>query len=160
MNARTPLYVFDLDDTLAITTHRQHLLESKAPNRHAIYAAQCHKDRPNHAVVQTFNMLRDSGAEIRILSGRADSARIRTIDWLVEHTNLTHEAIAAMDESWLTLRPDGDRVPDDRFKHRWLAQLSMSDRRRLVAVFEDRDRVVKMWRDAGVTCFQVAPGDF
>ncbi|WP_435575134.1 hypothetical protein [Burkholderia plantarii] len=34
------------------------------------------------------------------------------------------------------------------------------DRRRIVAVFDDRDSVVAMWRDAGVTCFQVAPGEF
>ena len=34
------------------------------------------------------------------------------------------------------------------------------DGERLIAVFEDRDRVVAMWRDAGVPCFQVAPGDF
>ena len=25
---------------------------------------------------------------------------------------------------------------------------------------DDRDRVVKRWRDLGLTCFQVAPGDF
>lgn len=34
------------------------------------------------------------------------------------------------------------------------------DRDRLVAVFDDRARVVRMWRKAGITCFQVAPGDF
>jgi len=34
------------------------------------------------------------------------------------------------------------------------------DKSRLVAVFDDRDRVVKMWRDVGVTCFQVADGEF
>ena len=30
----------------------------------------------------------------------------------------------------------------------------------VLGVFEDRDRVVKMWRDLGITCFQVAEGDF
>lgn len=34
------------------------------------------------------------------------------------------------------------------------------DRRRLVAVFDDRDKVVSMWRARGVACFQVAPGAF
>jgi hypothetical protein len=36
----------------------------------------------------------------------------------------------------------------------------VDDRQRLVAAFDDRDRVVQMWRAAGVTCFQVAPGEF
>jgi len=29
-----------------------------------------------------------------------------------------------------------------------------------VEALDDRDSVVKMWRDAGVACFQVASGDF
>jgi len=27
-------------------------------------------------------------------------------------------------------------------------------------VFDDRDRVVKMWRENGIRCFQVAEGNF
>jgi hypothetical protein len=34
------------------------------------------------------------------------------------------------------------------------------DRERLVGAFDDRQRVVDMWRRNGITCFQVAPGDF
>ena len=30
----------------------------------------------------------------------------------------------------------------------------------VVAVFDDRDKVVKMWREIGLTCMQVAPGNF
>ena len=29
-----------------------------------------------------------------------------------------------------------------------------------VLVFEDRDRVVQMWRDAGLKCLQVKPGEY
>ena len=39
-------------------------------------------------------------------------------------------------------------------------EMRPEDRARLVAVFEDRKRVVDMWRENGVTCYQVAPGDF
>ena len=38
--------------------------------------------------------------------------------------------------------------------------MSPEDRARLVMVFDDRDRVVNMWRRNGVVCAQVAPGDF
>jgi hypothetical protein len=30
----------------------------------------------------------------------------------------------------------------------------------ILCIFEDRDRVVKMWRDNGYTCIQVNSGDF
>lgn len=33
-------------------------------------------------------------------------------------------------------------------------------RERIAMVFDDRDKVVAMWRRQGLTCLQVAPGDF
>jgi hypothetical protein len=30
----------------------------------------------------------------------------------------------------------------------------------IVCVFDDRQKVVDMWRDMGLTCMQVAPGNF
>lgn len=60
----------------------------------------------------------------------------------------------------LTMRAEGDYTPDDELKRQWLNAMSMDDRSRLVAVFEDRDRMVHMWRAAGVPCFQVAEGNF
>ena len=31
---------------------------------------------------------------------------------------------------------------------------------RILCVFDDRTKVVNMWRENGLSCFQVAPGDF
>lgn len=31
---------------------------------------------------------------------------------------------------------------------------------RVLCAYDDRDRVVVMWRAEGIPCFQVAPGDF
>lgn len=58
------------------------------------------------------------------------------------------------------MRQAGDYTADDVLKKQWLDAMLIDDRRRLVAVFDDRDRVVQMWRNAGVTCFQVASGEF
>ncbi len=58
------------------------------------------------------------------------------------------------------MRKSGDYTPDDKLKYGWLADLEPPERNRVTAVFDDRDRMVKMWRDAGITCLQVAPGDF
>jgi hypothetical protein len=39
---------------------------------------------------------------------------------------------------------------DDRIRQVWHVK----------GVLDDRDQVVRMWRDLGLTCVQVAPGDF
>ena len=50
-------------------------------------------------------------------------------------------------------------MPDDKLKQMWLDQL-FTDKSDIVCVFDDRQKVVDMWRSHGLTCMQVAPGDF
>jgi hypothetical protein len=57
------------------------------------------------------------------------------------------------------MRKLGDRRDDDIVKFELLEQIYEMGYEP-VLVFDDRDRVVKMWRAAGLRCFQVAPGDF
>lgn len=57
----------------------------------------------------------------------------------------------------LRMRPENDYTPDDELKRQWLKDLNKDQ---ILCVFDDRSKVVKMWRDEGLTCFQVAPGDF
>ena len=54
----------------------------------------------------------------------------------------------------------GDFTPDEVLKRGWLSEIEPPEYARLTGVFDDRDTVVAMWRAAGVTCFQVAPGGF
>jgi hypothetical protein len=152
-----PLYVFDLDGTLALIQHRRHFVERERGQQDwAGFYAACDKDEPNYPVIDTMHRLRIS-ADIWIFSGRSDEVRGKTIDWLARHTTfLRHELEGPM----LTMRAAGDYTPDDVLKHQWLDAMLPEDRQRLVATFDDRDRVVQMWRDAGVPCFQVAPGEF
>ena len=43
-----PLYIFDLDGTLALTEHRQHILDNKDdPQRWRRFYAACDRDEPN-----------------------------------------------------------------------------------------------------------------
>ena len=151
-----PIYIFDLDGTLALIDHRVSLLEDKSnPQRWQDFFAACDKDKPNTPVIQTMEALRMTGAQILVFSGRSAEVRDKTVAWLAEHTSFMADEL---DDSVLTMRKEGDYTPDDELKKRWLENLS--DRNRIVAVFDDRDRVVKMWRDNGITCFQVAPGAF
>jgi len=152
----SPLYIFDLDGTLALIEHRRHMLDAPDREKWRRFYAACDKDAPNEPVISTMERLRLS-SDVWIFSGRSDEVRDKTVAWLAQHTSfLTHELQGPM----LTMRAAGDYTADDVLKRQWLDAMLVDDRRRLVAAFDDRDRVVAMWRDAGVPCFQVAPGEF
>lgn len=151
-----PLYIFDLDGTLADIRHRRHYVERPRERQDwRSFHAACRHDSPVVAVIQTMEALRRF-ADVWVFSGRSDEVRADTMEWLTSHTSfMTWELDAA-----LMMRQEGDYTPDDQLKKQWLDQMLDDDRNRLVAVFEDRDRMVRMWREQGIACFQVAPGDF
>ena len=156
-SAEKPLYIFDLDGTLALIEHRRHIIEdpSRDDTKWRRFYAACDKDQPNEPVIRVMESLR-LFADVWIFSGRSEEVRGKTVEWLTQHTSfLSHDLDAA-----LMMRATGDYTADDVLKKQWLDAMLVDDRRRLVATFDDRDRVVKMWRDNCVTCFQVAPGEF
>jgi hypothetical protein len=59
----------------------------------------------------------------------------------------------------LYMRADGDHRPDFQVKGELLDRLIGDDWNPLMA-FDDRDQVVKMWRQRGIPCAQVADGNF
>lgn len=159
-----PLYIFDLDGTLALIDHRKHFIESGEEDWTSFYAA-CWDDAPNTPVIRTFQALRKAGAECWIWSGRTREVYDETIAWLSKHDILTsfdllkrvcgfsaHESIM--------MRNMGDHRTDVTLKHQWMTDLEPPEWDRLVAAFDDRDSVVEMWRSNNVPCFQVAKGDF
>jgi len=179
----TPLYIFDLDGTLADLKHRRHFVEKPRcmdcgtrtgavtcgncgltrpdgapawrPNWDAFHAA-CVDDTPIKPVVSLLVQL-SSRADIWVWSGRMDTVRAQTEDWLERNVYVVDSDGLNAD---LKMRPAGDCTPDDVLKESWLHAMSPEDRARLVMVFDDRDRVVNMWRRNGVVCAQAAPGDF
>ena len=152
-----PLYIFDLDGTLALIDHRRHILEEKDdPQRWRRFYAACDKDVPCFPVLKTLERLRHAGADVWIFSGRSDEVRGQTVRWLYDYTSFEWTDF----DTVLTMRREGDFTPDDELKQQWLHNMLDVDRHRLLAVFDDRDRVVAMWRRNGVACFQVADGEF
>jgi hypothetical protein len=110
------------------------------------------------AVVQTLKQLRQSGAEAWIWSGRMDSVRAQTVRWLVANAGFD---CAELDPSGvLRMREVDDWTADHVLKQRWLEEMMPDDRARLIGVFDDRDRVVDMYRRRGIACFQVNYGKF
>lgn len=147
------LYIFDIDGTLANIEHRLHFIKKDPPDWDAFHDA-CVDDEPIGPVIETLLGLRLSGAEIWFFSGRSDRVRNQTMLWLRAHV------FPEIQEYHLVMRPDGDYTPDDKLKRRFYDNMLKNDRERLVGVFDDRDRVVAMWRSIPVLCFQCQPGDF
>lgn len=153
-----PIYIFDLDGTLALIEHRRHFVEGKKKDWPAFFRA-CVNDKPNLPVIRTLQALRKSGAEIWIWSGRSDEVRGETLEWLRTNGCISKWTLFGPSDAF-RMRKSGDYTPDVELKRSWLSEIEPPEYARLTAVFDDRDRVVQMWRDAGVPCFQVAPGEF
>lgn len=149
--------IFDLDGTLALDHKRNHLLylphdvgctkqtedcNCKLRDWDAYFDA-CDTDEPNLPVIQICRALSET-YRIVIFSGRSDTVRDKTEQWLFAN------------EIWsetLWMRDKNDRTQDDVLKMKWMEEYG---KHRIHSVFEDRNRVVKAWRDAGIQCFQVA----
>lgn len=155
-NMTRPLYIYDLDGTLALIDHRKHHIADKKSPRWDLFYKACVDDEKNIPVIATMAALMKNGADAWVFSGRSDEVRAETIEWL--HVNTPFSRLHC--QLGLEMRKEGDSTPDDVLKKGWLDAMFPEDRARLVAVFDDRDKVCKMWRANGVTCFQVAPGDF
>lgn len=141
-------YVFDMDGTLALVEHRRGLLEGGRPDWHSFNKAAL-LDPPNEAVANVLRALYDAEYEIWIVSGRSDVAALETRGWLTKFAVPYHH---------LLMRPASDNRADDVLKREWA--LKYEFQHNVLAVFDDRNSVVEMWRKLGIACFQVAPGDF
>lgn len=150
------LVIFDLDGTLANIDARRKLSikdNGKMDWDKFFDPANIDLDLPNDPVIQMAQLLKDSGKTIIIFSGRSKATKDATRNWL-NRNNVPFDV--------LKMRPTGHPwafMPDDKLKQTWLDDL-VPDRNRIMCIFDDRDKVVKMWRDNGLTCFQVADGDF
>lgn len=149
------LYIFDLDGTVCNIDHRRGILDDTSnSHRWDDFYEACDKDTPNKPVVDVLMSLWGPGGnEVWFFSGRSEAVRDKTWRWLMKHAILPNHF-------QLMMRPIGDSRPDDVLKQEFLDNMLVEDRERLVCVFDDRDKVVAMWRRNGVACFQVALGDF
>lgn len=144
-----PMFVvFDLDGTLADGSHREHWITRPVGQKDwRNYFAECDRDRPHSGIVTVFRALRAAGHRVEIWTGRSAEVADKTEAWLREH---------GLDGVPIKSRAEGDHTADDELKRQWLHEAS----RKPNLVFEDRARVVAMWRAEGIPCCQVAPGDF
>jgi hypothetical protein len=135
-------WIVDIDGTLAIKGDRGPFDWQRVG-----------EDTPNRVVILIIRALQAAGYEICYVSGRKEECRKLTLSWLNLHVSTTHT-----DD--LFMRPDDDNRPDDILKQE-IYEKYLKSRYHVLGVFDDRDKVVLMWREElGLSCLQVAPGNF
>lgn len=148
--------IFDLDGTLALIDTRRKIAtkDNGKMDWDKFFDPNFIKlDRPNWPVIDTLKLFSEKGLKIVIFSGRSEVTKDATEEWL-DRYNIPFDT--------LRMRPTSKEfkfMRDDDLKEGWLNEL-FPDKSDIFAVFDDRNKVVEMWRRNGITCFQVADGDF
>ena len=142
--------IFDVDGTIADVEHRRHFV-SGGNKDWSSFRKETVNDTPVEWVCHIAKRFIAQGAEVTFFSARNESEREVTEKQISEWIGDNHKGVF--------LRPDGDFRPDDEFKSDLADQFEELGGK-IDLVFDDRNKVVDMWRNRGTTCVQVAEGDF
>lgn len=136
-----PFVLCDIDGTLAIRGDR-------APHDHD----SAMEDHVNWPIVHLCNILSKS-YDIVLISGRSNKYRDVTEYWLWKHNILKYKKA-------LYMRLANDNRSDEVVKEELYLRHIKPVYFIPSYVLDDRNKVVAMWRRHGLTCLQVADGDF
>lgn len=143
------VFVFDIDGTLANNQHRTYWISSYPKNWKACDAAIPY-DTPHQDIIWLLDTLVRPDSRIILCTGRSESTRQVTEEWLKKHSVYWDN---------LYMRKDGDYRKDSIVKVELLKQITF-DYAKPYIWFDDRQQVVDAIRDQGIRVLQVAPGDF
>lgn len=129
----------DLDGTTALLNGRSPYDETKV-----------REDKPNRQVIDLVHVLDKAGYYVVFMSGRTAGCMEATLEWLDAQGFGCYE---------LYMRNVSDTRKDAVVKLE-LFNAHVRDIFDVRLVLDDRDQVVELWRSLGLTCLQVAPGNF
>lgn len=141
VNKKGNAIICDIDGTLSHKCDRQWFDYSKVD--------QDELDITVSAIVKSFARM---GYKILIVSGRegTEECRTKTLAWLDKHEIPYHD---------LMMRKEGDYRRDSIVKEE-IYNTYIKDKFDVQFVLDDRQIVVDKWREIGLKCLQVAPGNF
>lgn len=156
-------YIFDIDGTLADCSQRLHFIQPPEslvhfevgetdwkPDWESFYK-DCVNDKPILPVIELAQVLKESYQDLIFVTGRPEKYMEETMEWLCNHLET--------DYITLMMRENGDHRPDYIVKKE-IYEECIKDFYIIDGVFEDRKQCVDMWRSLGLTCYQVADGNY
>src|SRR6185436_5798773 len=140
----------DLDGTLALLN-----------GRNPYDASDCDlKDLPNIPVIETVLAHYKAGKKIIFCSGREDKYSEETIRFIEKYLqDIDIDGKICKPEYQLFMRKTGDFRKDALIKEE-IYESEIKNKYNVLLVLDDSTSVVNLWRNLGLVCFQVAPGDF
>lgn len=152
------IVIVDIDGTISKVGERIKYLQQKPKDWDSFYK-DCFKDEPIWPIIELVSALYerhigdDSLYEIVFCTGRREQCREKTIAWF----NNIHKYSFA--ECRILMRKDNDLRHDIEVKPELLrdAGIKFDD---IAFVIEDRNMMVKKWRELGLICIQPFDGDF
>lgn len=138
--------ICDIDGTLCDISDRLHLVRGTEKKDWDAFFANIPNDKPRLAVIQDIRILAES-FNIVLVSGRPDNYKTETLEWL---------KLYGVPFETLIMRKAGDRRDDTIIKKEILENYFQKDMVELV--FDDRPRVIRMWRENGLRVVDVGNG--
>ena len=153
---RKKVIIFDIDGTICnCEKRRKAAMGGKAFDKKGFNWAVFFdedfiiKDKIFKQTAQMYDLLKYK-YDVYFLTGREDRFRELTEKWFKKHKITGYKA--------LYMRTTGDYRPDTEIKKELFDK--HFKKKDIFLLFDDRDCMVKLWRDMGMTCFQVAEGEF
>lgn len=156
---KVPAIIVDIDGTIADISHRLHFIEWETKDWEGFYW-NLSEDKPKQDIIDLIKtLIFDSEADeyttypIIFVTWRSEKYLAATLDWI--YKNILWYKIAF----FLFMRKDWDFRQDYEIKKE-IYDNEIKDKYDVKYVFEDRDQVVKMYRELWLTVLQVANWDF
>lgn len=139
--------IVDIDGTISDGRPRLHFVRPPPGERrdNEAFHSRCGEDKPIESVIALVRSLADNGNQIALMTGRPNTYRDQTQDWLDDNV---------VPYDYLIMKSVEDvNMPAPEYKLRELRALQAKGHEILFAI-EDQANVVAMWRANGIHCLQ------
>ena len=145
----------DLDGTICDVMHRLGYVKNGNKDWKSFFEAMDDDTLRVEVIEQVMAVMKQENAHLIFISARPEKYRERTMNWFVKQAfELGHTFPSFVT---LLMRPDGDSREDSIVKkemyNKYLKNLDV------VRVFDDRPRVIRMWREMGLEVTDVGSGE-